>query len=56
MERASERARFNQAGCGHSTASASAFVLEAESRQAPSGGQKHSGTTATEFNEVIGFI
>lgn len=33
MERGSERARFNQAGCGQSTASASAFVLRAESRR-----------------------
>lgn len=55
MERANEGPRFNQAGCGHSTASALAFVPQSESRQAPTREQWRGGTKVPEFNEVIGF-
>lgn len=53
MERASEGSRFNQTGCGHSTASATAFVPNAESRQRPAIEQRCSRTK--EPNEAIGF-
>lgn len=52
MERASEGSRFNQTGCGHSTASATAFVPNAESRQRPAIEQRCSRTK--EPNEAIG--
>lgn len=54
MERASEGSRFNQTGCGHSTASATAFVPNAESRQRPAIEQRCSRTK--EPNEAIGFF
>lgn len=54
MERASEGSRFNQTGCGHSTASAAAFVPNAESRQRPAIEQRCSRTK--EPNEAIVFL
>lgn len=54
MERASEGSRFNQTGCGHSTASAAAFVPNAESRQRPAIEQRCSRTK--EPNEAIVFF